>query len=413
MLLVAACGSGDEKSGGDDNGVTLTIESWRSDDKQVWDDTIIPAFEEGHPDIHLKYQPTAPTEYNAALENKLDGGEAGDIIACRPFDISLELYDAGHLAAVDDLEGMDAFGDIARSGWITDDGSTTYCVPIASVIHGFYYNKEAFDALNLQVPETMADFHTVLDAIAQDGTYTPIAQGTGDQWDIAEVDYTGIGPNYWKGEQGRQAIIDGQAKFTDTAYVAPLEEMATWGRYMPNGFEALTNDDSKVFFANGDGAIYPGGSWDITGFERDADFDIGVFKPPVPNGGDPCYISDHVDIGMGMNADGDHQDEARTFLEWVASKEFAELYTNALPGFFSLRDDPISVDDELANEFVAWRDDCESTIRLPSQKLNRGEPALWDELYEVSSDVVNGTLTPADGAQRLQEGLDAWYTPGE
>jgi raffinose/stachyose/melibiose transport system substrate-binding protein len=62
---------------------------------------------------------------------------------------------------------------------------------------------------------------------------------------------------------------------------------------------------------------------------------------------------------------------------------------------------------------VAWRDDCESTIRLPSQKLNRGEPALWDELYEVSSDVVNGTLTPADGAQRLQEGLDAWYTPGE
>jgi raffinose/stachyose/melibiose transport system substrate-binding protein len=194
--------------------------------------------------------------------------------------------------------------------------------------------------------------------------------------------------------------------------VAPLEELATWGQYMPDGFEALSYDDAKVLFANGDGAIFPGGSWEITGFQRDAGFEIGLFKPPLPTGGDPCYISDHVDIGMGMNAATDHPDEARTFLEWVASEEFGELYSNALPGFFSLREGDIAVDNELANEFVSWREDCESTIRLPAQKLNRGDPALWDEVYAVSSEVVNGTLTPAAGAQRLQDGLDSWYTPG-
>jgi raffinose/stachyose/melibiose transport system substrate-binding protein len=412
-LVAAACGDDDDAGGGDTGeAVTLVVESWRADDAAVWEDTIIPAFEESHEGIRLEFQPTAPTEYNAALENRLDGGEAGDIITCRPFDLSLELYEAGHLEAVDDLEGMDAFGDVARSGWITDDGKTTYCVPMASVIHGFYYNRDAFDELGLEAPETVQDFHEALDAIAADGTYTPIAQGTLDQWDIAEVDYTGIGPNYWKGEEGRQAMIDGTAKFTDPEFVAPLEEIATWGQYMPEGYEALSYDDAKVLFANGQGAIFPGGSWEITGFQRDATFEIGTFKPPLPNEGDPCYISDHVDIGMGMNAATDHPEEARTFLEWVASEEFGELYSNALPGFFSLREGEIPVDNELANEFVSWREDCESTIRLPAQKLNRGDPALWDEVYAVSSEVVNGTMTPAAGAQRLQDGLDSWYTPG-
>ena len=412
-LVAAACGDDDDAGGGGTGeAVTLVVESWRADDAAVWEDTIIPAFEESHEGIRLEFQPTAPTEYNAALENRLDGGEAGDIITCRPFDLSLELFDAGHLEPVDDLEGMDAFGDVARSGWITDDGNTTYCVPMASVIHGFYYNRDAFDELGLEAPETMQDFHEALEAIAADGTYTPIAQGTLDQWDIAEVDYTGIGPNYWKGEEGRQAMIDGTAKFTDPEFVAPLEELATWGQYMPSGFEALSYDDAKVLFTNGDGAIFPGGSWEITGFERDAAFEIGLFKPPLPTEGDPCYISDHVDIGMGMNAATDHPDEARTLLEWVASEEFGELYSNALPGFFSLREGQIEVDNELANEFVSWREECESTIRLPAQKLNRGDPALWDEVYAVSSEVVNGTLTPAAGGQRLQDGLDSWYTPG-
>src|SRR5215467_6758247 len=76
---------------------TLTIESWRNDDLQIWNEKIIPAFEKAHPDIKLNFQPIAPTEYNAALNSKLDAGTAGDIIACRPFDPSLGLFKKGNL----------------------------------------------------------------------------------------------------------------------------------------------------------------------------------------------------------------------------------------------------------------------------------------------------------------------------
>ena len=78
--------------------VTLTIESWRNDDLPIWQDKIIPAFEKANPGIKVVFSPTAPTEYNAALNSKLDAGTAGDLITCRPFDASLELFKKGHLA---------------------------------------------------------------------------------------------------------------------------------------------------------------------------------------------------------------------------------------------------------------------------------------------------------------------------
>jgi len=68
--------------------VTLTIESWRNDDLEIWQDVIIPAFNAHYPDIEVIFAPTAPTEYNAALNAKLEGGTAGDLITCRPFDQS-------------------------------------------------------------------------------------------------------------------------------------------------------------------------------------------------------------------------------------------------------------------------------------------------------------------------------------
>src|SRR5215217_7748551 len=81
----------------------LVIESWRNDDLAIWQEKIIPAFEAKHPDIKIKFQPTAPKEYDAALRAKLDGGTAGDLITCRPFDAALQLYQNGKL---DSLSGM-------------------------------------------------------------------------------------------------------------------------------------------------------------------------------------------------------------------------------------------------------------------------------------------------------------------
>ncbi len=391
--------------------VTLTIESWRNDDLTIWQDSIIPAFNKHYPDIEVIFAPTAPAEYNGVLNTKLEGGTAGDLITCRPFDASLALFQKGYLASLNDLAGMENFSDVAKSAWITDDGSDVFCVPMASVIHGFFYNADAFAALGVEEPTTEAEFFALLDAIKTDGNYAPLVMGTADQWEAATMGFQNIGPNYWKGEEGRLGLIKGTEKFTDPQYVAVWDSLAKWKDYLPDGFQAQTYPDSQNYFTLGQGAIYPTGSWEISVFREQADFEMGIFAPPLPEGADTCYISDHTDIALGMNANTAHPDEAKKFLEWMTTAEFAELYSNALPGFFTLANHEISLSDPIAQEFLSWRGQCESTIRNSYQILSRGEPNLENELWRVSAQVINGDITPEEGAKQIQDGLDAWYKP--
>ncbi|MEM8658758.1 MAG: ABC transporter substrate-binding protein [Pseudomonadota bacterium] len=391
--------------------VTLTIESWRNDDLAIWQDSIIPAFEAQNPGIKVVFAPSAPAEYNAVLNSKLDAGSAGDLITCRPFDASLALFEAGHLADITALDGMANFSPVAKSGWSTDDGSTQFCVPMASVIHGFIYNKDAFAELGLEAPATEEEFFAVLDAIKEDGSYIPMAMGTNDQWEAATMGYNNIGPNYWKGEEGRLALIAGQQSLTDDAWVAPYRQLAKWGDYLGDGFEAQTYPDSQNIFTLGRAAVYPAGSWEISGFNNLADFEMGAFKPPVQAAGDTCYISDHTDIALGMNAASENTEAAETFLNWVGSPEFAALYANALPGFFSLSNHDVTMEDPLAQEFVSWRSECESSIRSTYQILSRGTPNLENETWNASAAVIRGTESPEDAGARLQEGLASWYAP--
>jgi raffinose/stachyose/melibiose transport system substrate-binding protein len=393
---------------------TITIESWRTDDLSIWQDKIIPAFEKSHPGIKVTFAPTPPTEYNAALNSKLDAGTAGDIVACRPFDASLELFKKGKLASVNDIPGVDKFSSVAKSGWSTDDGKTTFCVPVASVIHGFIYNKDAFAKVGITTPPVTEDeFFADLDKLKKDGTYVPLDMGTKELWEAATMGYQNIGPNYWKGEDGRAALIAGKEKLTDPEWVDPYKTMAKWIPYLGDGYKAQTYADSQNLFTLGRAAIYPAGSWEISGFNAQAQFKMGVFPPPVKKVGDTCYISDHVDIALGMNAASKNKDAAKAFLTWVASPEFASIYANALPGFFSLQPTPVELTDPMAKEFVSWRGKCKSTIRSTYQILSRGTPNLENETWAESANVLNGTDTPEQAGKKLQAGLDSWYKPAK
>lgn len=393
--------------------VSLTIESWRNDDLSIWKDKIIPAFEAKNPGIKVTFAPTAPTEYNAALNAKLDAGSAGDLITCRPFDASLELYNKKHLASLNDLPGMENFSDVAKSAWTTDDGATTFCVPMASVIHGFIYNKDAFDQLGIAVPTTEDEFFAALDKIKADGNYIPMAMGTKDLWEAATMGYQNIGPNYWKGEEGRLALIKGEQKLTDPQWVEPFKTLAKWKDYLGDGFEAQTYPDSQNLFTLGRAAIYPAGSWEIGLFNTQAQFKMGAFPPPVKTAGDTCYISDHNDIGIGLNAKSANPEAAKKLLTFIASPEFADIYANSLPGFFSLNSTAVKMADPLAQEFVSWREKCKPTIRSTYQILSRGTPNLENETWTMSANVINGTDTPEAAAEKLQTGLDSWFKPAK
>lgn len=389
---------------------TLVIESWRVDDKVLWEKVLIPAFQRSHPGIEVRFAPTAPTDYDARLAARLAEGSAGDLIACRPFDASLALYAQGHLERVDGKAGMQYFAPGAMLAWQTADGKDAFCMPVASVIHGFLYNKAIFRKLDLQAPRTVDEFFRVLDVLKKNGV-APLALGLADGWEASQLVMTNIGPNFWRGEAGQRALAEGRARLTDVPFVEALQFGARMGAYLPAGAAVQTYGQSQAMFAGGRAAIYPAGSWDIARFAGVPGLELGVFAPPVKKRGDACFISDHMDLGIGVNRASANKADAWRFLAWVGSQEFADIYSNRLTGFFTLSNHLIAVRDPVAKQMVEWRNSCASTARLNARALHRGQPSMESVLWRVNAGVLRGQLTPAAAAATLQRDLDRWYQP--
>jgi len=391
--------------------VTLVLGSWRTEDIEGYG-KILDVFNKSHPNIEVKFEPTLNTEYDAQLRTALEGGKGPDLITCRPFDRSLLNYQAGFLSNIKDLPGLEHFSAVAKSAWSTDNGDAVFCVPMASVIHGFIYNKDIFDQVGVKPPKTESEFFAVLDKIKAAGI-TPLDITTKDSWTTATMAYENVGVNFWDGENGRLALVNGTAKVTDKPFVDALKSVNRWTPYMPEGHESIGYADAQQLFPLGKAAIYPSGSWEIPLFESQASFKMGAFMPYLPDNVDPknCWIDDHVDIAIGMNSKTAHPEESKTFLEWLTSQEFAQVFADNQPGFFPLADYKLDIKDPLAAEFLSWRQQCKSSIRVFYQFLGRGDPSALQVMTDHVYLMMQGKEQPEAVAKEIQDGLDKWYKP--
>ncbi|MET0813333.1 MAG: extracellular solute-binding protein [Microbacterium sp.] len=407
--LAGCAGGGGGDAGGDQT--TITLATWRTEDTTLWETEVIPVFEAEHPDIKVVYQPTDTNDYNATVQASVDGGTAADLIMCRPFDVNRAWIADGYF---DDLSGLDAvgtFSETALAAW-TDDAGTPYCVPTASVLAGFYYNKAIFEELGLEVPTTMDEFYDVLDAVKENGTYAPIALGSADGWQLAYNVLYSLGPNYWKGEEGRLGLIDGTQKLTDPDFVDAFQATADLIPYLPEGYQSLSYEDMMQLFTLGQAAILPDGSWDITA-ATSTGLDVGVFAAPVVNEGDQRYLQEMPDMAIGLSASSKNKEAATEFLEWLGTPEFQQLYVNKLPGFFSMGTEPVTYDNALAQEFADLKVDALLTPRLALDRLSAGQPPLDDDIWAVLQTMFNDGVTAEEATTTLQTNLDSWYVPAE
>jgi raffinose/stachyose/melibiose transport system substrate-binding protein len=398
--LVCACWAGAVSA------QELILESWRKDDQIFWDKVLIPAFQRLHPEIRLQFKPEEPLAYDSRLEARLSTRRAGDLIFCRPFDASVRMQAKGYLLPLKE-ESLKNFNPQARRAWTTDDSAITYCMPVAYVMHGLFYNKKILRDMKLEPPTTWDQFYQLLGQVKASQTVTPLALGTADMWESTQVVFTGLGPNFWEGEKARQGLMDGTVKFTDPGFLRAWQMMAQLKPYMHPQQNSMSNGDTQLLFATGNAAVYPSGSWDIdflrsTSFAYKKPIELGVFKPPVEHEGQACHISVHPDFGIGVNKNSPNQAAALKFIAWLGTADFAQLLTDTLTGYFPLADHKVRINDPLGQEMMRWRSQCQDTIRLNAQKINRVWPSMEEELWYANVKVLNQDITPEQAARHIQ-----------
>lgn len=391
---------------------TLQLETWRTDDQAIWSQHILPEFTRTHPSTQVRMRATKPDQYDAHLLAALHRGTAGDLITCRPFDQSIALFSQGRLQDITNVPVLRRFRSHSKIAWTTYYADRVFCVPVAAVMTGFFYNTRIFEELNIAPPQTEEALFEVLDTIKQAGHYVPLAFGTQDAWQAAQVLFAGIGPNYWQGEQGRKNLLTGRAQFTDEPFVNTWRTLARMADYMPPNHHTINEQGARELFLSGQAAIYPAGSWEIPFLSNHPNAaQFGVFAPPPKAKAHNCYVLNHLDMGIGINAQTPHTKQTGEFVDWLGTPEFANTLANALHGFFPLSNHPVRSNNPLASEMLSWRQLCDTTIRVNSQYLNQAWPQLEQELWHTTVRVMRKQITPEEAASHISKGVETWFRP--
>lgn len=406
---ILAFASGQQGSTADKSGdkVKLVFTSWRTEDIDRMN-RINEQFTKEHPNIMIDFEPVKDTEYDAQLKQSLAAGVGADIIFLRSYDSGYQIYKTGSIRDLNDMiPELKNFPSAAVAAWATPD-KVSYGIPVAGVVHGVYYRKSIFDKYGLKVPATWDEFMNVCQTLKDNGE-TVFAQGTKDNWMLYEVMYSGLGANFYGGEKARQALLNKTARFTDDNFLLAMKKMKELQPYFPERFEGIDYVTMQQMFGTGNAAMFIGGSWEIGIFEDLGGLDdVGFFAPPVARKGDKLQYCFHVDCGVAMNKNTKYPEEAELYMKWLASPEFAQLYMNELPGFFSYTPGKYTLDNALARQMQSYVADSVPTVRTVWEKLSAQSPSGNELVGEAIQQMYAGGLTPEQACTYVNDGL-SWY----
>ena len=392
--------------------VKIKLTSWRTEDIERMN-RINAVFMEENPDIIVDFQPIKDTEYDAQLTSSLETGVGADIIWLRSFDPGELIYNGGYISELNDvIPEIADFPSAAINAWASDDG-VIYGVPIAGVTHGVFYLGDIFEQYGLEEPATWAEFIDLCQTLKDNGK-TVFAQGTGDGWPLYEVIYSGLGANFYGGEASRQALMAGDMRLTDEPFVNAFKAEDQLQQFFPDGYEAINYVAMQQLFGTRQAAMYIGGSWEIGLFEDSGLTDLGWFAPPVENAGDTLQYCFHVDMGVGINKDSKNYDAALRYLKWTSTPEFAQLFMDNLPGFFSYTPNPAgeyTLENPAAKDNLDAAQGADITVRTVWERMSRQDPSGNGMMEEALIKMLTDVLTPEEAAAFVQDALDTWYEP--
>lgn len=303
--------------------VTLTWALWDKDSTSQWG-ALADTYTASHPNVKFDMVDLGSTDYMTQLATQLAGANGElDIVSIKDIPGYANLINLGVLEPLNTTLDVDAskFNGVIEQ--LTADDGNYYAVPFISSFWVVYYNKDIFDANNIEYPTN---------------------DMTMEQWDakIREVnEKTGVYGNIyhtWRSTvslfgilDGKNTIIDGNYDFLKPYYEMVLKEQQDG--VVPNYGEQKTSGlHYSGAFQNGQAAMCNMGSWFLATMQKyNAEasangvqpVNFGIVKYPHPDGA-PAGSTLGTVTSLAINANSTKKEAAADFLNWCASEEAAE-----------------------------------------------------------------------------------------
>jgi len=439
ILLLAACGkagndggSGGTASGGNSQGsgggssqnvekqVKLSMLVGSEEQTVKIANALVAAFEERNPNIKIELEHSpGGSEGDNLLKTRLATGDMNDIFfynsgsllqAINPEQNLVPLTNDPFMAGVED-----SFKQV-----VTYKGEV-YGVPYQSAgIGGIFYNKKVYEKLGLSVPKTWDEFMANVEKVKREGGgIAPVIGTFKDTWTSQLLflsDYYNVQSEYPNFAEDYTA---NKAKFATTPIaLKSFRKMEDLVGYWNDDYLASTLDVGIRKLALGEGAHYPMFGLIIpTILQNNPENldDIGFFGVPGddPNdSGATVWMPNAVYIYKNT----EHPEEAKKFVEFVASVEGQQTVANASPpngpmmvkGVQLPEDTPRIVKEDMMGYIESGKNTAALEFLSPVKGPNLEHILIQIGIGQISAEEGAGQYDKDVEKQAMQLGLEGW-----
>ncbi|NJP39243.1 ABC transporter substrate-binding protein [Alkalicoccus luteus] len=318
IAILAACGGN-----ADGSGDTVELEFFQFKGEAVGEfDQLIARFEEENPGITIE-QNNVP-DADTVLLSRLTQNDIPDVLTINGGATFGDIGDSGmfkDMTGDANTEGiLDEYEEMLKRLTGTDE---LYALPHTVNANGVIYNKEKFDELGLEVPETWDEFIALAEEIESAGE-TPFYSTYGESWTILPP-LNALASNI-HGEEFFERLEAGETSFSEE-YGEIAEKLEELLQYADNDVFGHDYNIGNTAFANGESVMYMQGVWAIGEIlEANPDMELGVFGLPAADEEGSNDVVSGVDVALMIGEDTEHPEEAQQFVDFLLDPENIELY---------------------------------------------------------------------------------------
>jgi raffinose/stachyose/melibiose transport system substrate-binding protein len=283
---------------------------------------------------------------------------------------------------------------------VTTDGKI-YGVPGEMETIGLFYNKQVFDDLGLEQPESLEDLRAAAEEIKADGKI-PLAVGDKEGWEGGHLLSMALASDI--GSEAMEEIINGEASWDSPEVAAAFE---VWQDFndaglLPESPTSVDYDTSTSMFFSGEAAMIPTGSWLVGEIDDNTDFEVGYIPFPAPDG--EGIFTGGLGSGPFISAGTSKAEAAVEFVDFLASSEHAEWTVENLHTI-----PPIPIETEGLDVSPLFAQVLEDTATLGSS----GDfgynidvmvsDAENEAMYDGFQGVLTGQATPEEAAAGMAD----------